>query len=394
MRIHADSEVAYNKHTNIAEANDEALLLRAVKENNVDDVKNLLEKGVDPNTKDKINGSTVLHWACFTGNVDITKHLVEKGADIHAKDKQGSTAVHEAAYWGHFSILTYLVDEKSANFNARNIHGDTPLYKAIESAADSKLDVIKYLLDSKQVAVNTRGRFEKSPLHLAARYGDLDTVKYLIKKGADVDAINGIGETPVHTAAAWANLPVLKYLVEETKANLNAKTIRGDSPAHNAICTVPTFRGLLKLNVIKYLINDRHVDINTQGFMGNSLLHTAVYYGRLDIVKYLVEKGANINAVNDDGDTPLDTATKIQGKECKIDLIGFISTHQPIRAIHMATPQEKNEIAEYLEIVARTYHYKRNSQFFSSINFVAMSDEQRNTSEPQPFVFRRSTFYL
>lgn len=75
-----------------------------------------------------------------------------------------------------------------------------------------------------------------TPLHLAAHYGNLGTVKLLIEYGADIEAVsqNSIANTPI-SAAAWGNhLDIVSYLIDRG-ANVNAPNGRGATALHRAI---------------------------------------------------------------------------------------------------------------------------------------------------------------
>jgi ankyrin repeat protein len=76
------------------------------------------------------------------------------------------------------------------------------------------LDVVKYLVE-KGADVKAANNYGNTPLHLAADNCNLDIVKYLLEKGADVKAANKVGNTPLHLArASWHRVhwDVVKYL--------------------------------------------------------------------------------------------------------------------------------------------------------------------------------------
>jgi FOG: Ankyrin repeat len=85
-------------------------LLNAVKEENLDKTKELLNEGANINSKDQ-NGKTALMFASEEGNFDLVKLLVEKGANILAKDNSGKTAIKYAIDNHHNDIATYLMQK-------------------------------------------------------------------------------------------------------------------------------------------------------------------------------------------------------------------------------------------------------------------------------------------
>lgn len=109
------------------------------------------------------------------------------------------------------------------------------------------------------------------PLHYAAALDNADTVRSLIKNGTvHVDALNKYGKTALHQACQNGQIVTVKVLVEECGANVNAQT----SPKNK------------------------------------TALHKAAKQGYVDVVAYLLTKGADVNARNAKGQTVLDTVEK------------------------------------------------------------------------------------
>ena len=107
-------------------------------------------------------------------------------------------------------------------------------------------------------------------LFYAVEKEKIDSLKYLIAKGADANARDMSGKTLLHTASLIGSLPVIEYLIS-SDAEIN------------------------------------EVDIN-----GHTPLHYACWYGHFDVVNFLVSKSADINAKNSAGKTPLDLAKTVK----------------------------------------------------------------------------------
>ena len=107
-------------------------LIEAVKNNQTNEVKRLIEAGADVNTTD-VRGDTPLIKAAYGGNFELTKLLLDLGADIHASSDGGHTSLHGAALNGDEKLAELLIDA-GADPEASTIMGLTPLLLADRSA--------------------------------------------------------------------------------------------------------------------------------------------------------------------------------------------------------------------------------------------------------------------
>ncbi|GHT20696.1 hypothetical protein FACS189419_00260 [Planctomycetales bacterium] len=176
-------------------------------------------------------------------------------------------------------------------------------YPRFTVAEQEKIDEFceKYGTDVKAV-ISLYGQ-DGISLHIAANNGNVAVVKYLVSKGADVNAKTESGGTLLHVAAAWnENVEVAKYLVSKG-ADVNAKTESGFTPLHAAIQNE-------NVEVAKYLVS-KGADVNAKTELGETLLHTAAAWNKnVEVTKYLVSKGADVNAKTELGETPLDIAKR------------------------------------------------------------------------------------
>lgn len=142
---------------------------------------------------------------------------------------------------------------------------------------------------------------ENSPLHIAARNGNLNIVKLLIKKGSKVDVRNRRKQTPLHWAAHNGHPEIVDYLIAEG-ANVDAVEDEGGTPL-----SWVAYVG--HLEIVKQLV-DYGSNIQSADMHSNTPLHWACYHGRLEVVKFLIEKGADLHKKNSYGYTPLDLAVR------------------------------------------------------------------------------------
>lgn len=116
-----------------------------------------------------------------------------------------------------FDKVVYLVSIKKVNVDLENESGDTALQYA---ASGKNLDLVRYLVE-KGADINTRGFYDGTPLMGASSKGNLDIVEYLVKKDSDVNLQDAVeGWTALIFASMNGHLNVVKYLVKNGARNL------------------------------------------------------------------------------------------------------------------------------------------------------------------------------
>lgn len=203
------------------------------------------------------------------------KDLAKKGASVNTVDDYGNTPIldlvsinenlddAEAAY-----ILSTLI-KSGANIEARDVNGRTPLHLIVMNNHDYLLGALLNNSSNVSVDVNIKDNEGETPLHLAALNYFPSGVSQLLLKGADVNAVDKYKRTPLMLAV---------------------KNCEFESAAH-----------LLASGA----------DVTLEDDYGNSVMH---YYAKLDysyryyekLLVLLIKFGADINALNKDGKTPLD----------------------------------------------------------------------------------------
>lgn len=173
---------------------------------------------------------------------------------------------------------------------------DLPLYrkdlKATSlalAAYEGDLDLVKLLL-SKKACINPEDPELISPLIMATLNNKTEIVIFLLDHGADLEVKNIRSGTALECAAEIGYVALVKLFLE-----------RGTLPSMKAL-QASCFRG--SLECIDLLL-EYGADINSYNEEGNTPLITASYYGHEKAVKRLLEKNANINATNTWGDTAL-----------------------------------------------------------------------------------------
>jgi ankyrin repeat protein len=231
-------------------------LHHAVAFGTLDEVRSL---ATSPETVNAVgNRGQVSPWLLgfLRGDLAKTRFLAERGADLTQTDRFGRTPLHLAARSGNADLLSWWLGFGPDVHAADGPHRHTALDSAVEH---NQLEAARVLLDGGASAIRDTDH-DTQPIHLAKTVG---MIRLLAKSGgADVDAIDGVGDWPLKSAA------------EDND--------------------VERIRGLLELGA--------SVDLTSTG---ETALHSAVRADAREAVSLLLEEGADPNARDVDGWTPL-----------------------------------------------------------------------------------------
>lgn len=251
---------------------------RAIRTDDTKALQQLLEKGQSPN----VTGSqkmTPLHDAALIGSPGALKLLLEHGAQVESTNSAGATAVMYAVSSPEKTRL--LLDHGA---DAKVLAGSPPPFGGETSALmraavrPGNIATVRMLLDS-GAAANLSDSQGTTALHRAAAVGDTEIMTLLISKGADVNAPAKANAaiTPL-MAAVMSRKPAAVRLLIAKGATVNTATPT-DNPAR---------------------VKNGPIDLG-----GQTALHFAAPYGPPEIIKLLLDAGANVNAKDIQGMTPL-----------------------------------------------------------------------------------------
>jgi len=175
----------------------------------------------------------------------------------------------------------------------------TPLHYVAERGYRG---LVGYLISKHPEDANVRGHFG-TPLHAALEGGHADVARLLLEHCVDVDARDSDDQTPLHLAARRGFLGVSRTLVER-HADINARDRFGNTPLIRTRAiwdNTPEGRGL---DVLKFLL-EHGADTNATDGNQSTALHVASYHGGVKAARSILQHGGNIHARNRKGQTPL-----------------------------------------------------------------------------------------
>jgi ankyrin repeat protein len=269
----------------------------------------LLASGADINQPTAGDHTTPMLVATINGNFDLAKSLLDRGADPMIASENGVTPL--------YAVL-------NCEWAPKALY---PQPRAYINQKTSYLDLMKALLDK---GVDPNARIKKKVWYSgysfdlsgvdeggatafwrAAYASDIEAMRLLVSYGADptIPTMKGGGrprtadvEREVTDVAKTPPVPVGGPGVPAVVAA--AGSGYGEGFAANSHRYAPT--GMLA--AVKYLVEELGADVNAADHEGNTALHNAAARGDVELIQYLVSKGANVKAVNREGRTTADMA--------------------------------------------------------------------------------------
>lgn len=275
----------------------------AVRNGNEDAALELLRLGADPNLKCK-NCETPIWSAAFHGHPKLVKALLSRGADPDSRGNVSNSPLMEAIRNGHWDIAGALI-RNNADFEATRASGHTPLMAA---AAAGNLTTVRLLIE-KGAAVYRKDVNGLSAIGFAQNNKHPEVVKYLVEHSADIHmAWNDPCET-ISAAAESGNMDIVGrlldegapmdecrdiyvYAVEQGNAELLKRLFDAKVDTRHSQVSYATIKsGNVEATV--NLLTAHNIEL---GSVDSELVKSA-RDGNTAMVKLLLKKGANIDAV-------------------------------------------------------------------------------------------------
>ncbi|XP_071099039.1 serine/threonine-protein phosphatase 6 regulatory ankyrin repeat subunit B-like [Haliotis cracherodii] len=319
---------------------------------------------------------TPLMVAAESANKDVFDLLVSKGADLTLTDDDNDTVLHLACEGGNWSIVEYLLP--SFDINCRGLCDRTPLMVAAESANKDVLNllvskgadltltdddndtvlhlasqggnraIVEYLLSS--FDIDSRGQHGRTALMVAAESANKDVFDLLVSKGADLTLTDDDNDTVPHLACEGGNRSIVEYLLplhfigdfdincrgnkswtplmkgasSGNKDTFDLLLLNGANPSltgddNDTLLHAACDGG--NIDIVRHVIGD--FDINTRGENGHTPLMLAVCEGHTDVVDFVVDHGADVNMVDNDGDGLLHLACEAGNVKMVKDVMSY-----------------------------------------------------------------------
>ncbi|NNK48771.1 MAG: hypothetical protein HKP01_07855, partial [Gemmatimonadetes bacterium] len=289
---------------------------------------------------------TSLIQAAARGDLAAVQMMLAEGADAAATDSSGASAFMWGAYAGSVPVARALMDAGADPFRkgviwldeSRRSYYGSPLAAA---AGEGWLPSVRFLIEEIGLSVNDR---EWSPtdgeatgwtaLQWAVSSDQIDIVRYLAARGADLEVRNRNGEPLLVAYADPGRLPVLKVLLE-AGADVNATDPAGNSVLLYAMIAdatefvelllsygadpnrvrsdgaTPLLFGIVNYATASVLqMLDRDIDLHRAGEYGTTPLHWAAMAGVPEVIDKMIVRGADLNVRDSTGATPLGHAAQ------------------------------------------------------------------------------------
>ena len=287
--------------------NGEDALFYVARNGNKEIVSQLMSKGLSPKTKN--NKGQNLFFAAAQGSrmkmndLDFFKYLESLGVNPNEKDKEGLTPLYTLSLrHKDISVFNYFIT-KGNDVNQADNQGNTPLMNVSFKATPE----LVALLLSKTKDINAKNKQGNSALTQAVRGNSSEVLSYLLKNGADLKIVDKEGNTlSYYLLESYHPRDIdnfnKKWSVLQEKGLDFTQNQSGNNNLYHLAVTKENVELLSKITSVK-------IDINAKNAEGLTPLHKAVMIAKnLDLVRFLIDNGANKGIETDFGESVYELA--------------------------------------------------------------------------------------
>ena len=364
---------------NVQNNEGETPLHAAALHNQPEIVKILIESGDNGQTKDN-NGNLAIHSAAASGNVESLRKLVDLlPLSVGFRNNFADTPLCLAAQHGHIEVMKMLVEEKHVHVDDKCNHGYTAFLVAIAqnqqeaaaylldhgadvdavsndenggstalhiAAADGIEPMVRFVIGKNPRLLGNRNLKGNTPFWVAASTGNMAGVKLLLELGSDLNSRGEGNLTPFLAAAKYNQPEIIEYLLQ-IGVPMNQTTV--DDHRDEAIHLASLFGNIA---TVQFLLRKDFRLLSKPNAQGETSIWKASYGGKTDTIEFLLQQGASVEEGNNAGLTPLHAAVErglvnvvdfLIAKGAKLDKLTGKKSGQ-LTAMHLAVVSGSLEV--------------------------------------------------
>jgi ankyrin repeat protein len=285
----------------LAHAADDPALVRAARTGDAKAVAALIQQKADVNAV-AIDGTTALHWAVRADDIETVDALIRAGAQVKTATQHGVTPLYLAADLGNAAMIHRLV-VAGGDANGTDISGDTVLMAAVRSGS---IDAVRALLDAGAQVNTAEPQVGHTALMWAVREDRPALVSLLLARGATVDMRTRTGSQPaVRSPGAGGG----SHGVGIVRGGVPPQGEQPPAPGGMTALSFAAREGRLEA---ARLLLDAGADVNAHEANGISPLVMAITNRHTPVAALLLARGADPNAADWWGRTPLWSAVDMR----------------------------------------------------------------------------------
>ena len=254
--LYSNSLLEENDYNQIIETIEEQKEIEEIQNSNIPEKSNIFDK---INNRESVRNMIL--------NISL---YLENGGDINVADSEGNTLLMKSVYLGYYDLADYIL-LNNADISLTNNNGEN----ALILSADYPY-IINLILNNNIDNLDSADNKGKTALFHACEFGNLNSVRILIKSGSDINKRDIFGKTILMYAVESENLELIKYLIEDIEVDINEK----DDWGQNAIFFAT------KINIARYLIY-KDIDYSEPNSIGLKAYEVLRYNGYNNLSTYL-----------------------------------------------------------------------------------------------------------